>query len=44
MHQRIPQIYVLSGLGVDHRVFADINFGNHEVVHLSWLVPQGKSL
>lgn len=42
MQQNLPKIYVLSGLGVDHRVFAAIDFGNFEVVHIPWLKPEGK--
>lgn len=32
-------IYVFSGLGVDKRVFANINFGNNIVVHINWVTP-----
>ena len=39
---KLPKIYVLSGLGVDHRVFADIDFGSFEVIHIPWLRPQVK--
>lgn len=40
MIQHKPEkIYVLSGLGVDHRVFAGIDFGTLEVVPISWLQP-----
>lgn len=42
MQQRLSKIYVLSGLGVDHRVFSDIDFGNVEVIHMPWLQPQKK--
>lgn len=42
MQQKLPRIYVLSGLGVDHRVFADIDFGSSEVIHIPWLQPQPK--
>lgn len=42
MQQNLRKIYVLSGLGVDHRVFAAIDFGNFEVVHLPWLKPEDK--
>ncbi|MBL7704140.1 MAG: alpha/beta hydrolase [Taibaiella sp.] len=42
MQEILPKIYVFSGLGVDHRVFADIDFGNFEVIHIPWLQPQAK--
>ncbi len=32
-------IYILSGLGADHRVFQYIDFGENEVIHVSWLTP-----
>lgn len=40
MQQQRPKVYVLSGLGVDHRVFANIDFGDYEPFHISWLQPQ----
>lgn len=39
MQKEQQKIYVLSGLGVDHRVFTAIDFGHFEVVHLPWLKP-----
>lgn len=42
MQQKLPKIYVLSGLGVDHRVFTGIDFGAFEVIHIPWLQPQAK--
>lgn len=42
MRQKRPKIYVFSGLGVDHQVFADIDFGDFEVIHIPWLQPQEK--
>lgn len=42
MQQQLPKIYVLSGLGVDHRVFADIDFGDYEIIHIPWLQPQAR--
>lgn len=39
MQQQLPKIYVLSGLGADHRVFASIDFDGFEVVHIPWLQP-----
>lgn len=42
MQQKRPKIYIFSGLGVDHRVFADIDFGSFEVIHIPWLQPQAK--
>ncbi len=35
-------VYVISGLGVDHRVFENINFGKYNVVHLAWIKPLPK--
>ncbi|RYE00031.1 MAG: alpha/beta hydrolase [Sphingobacteriales bacterium] len=40
--QQVPKVYVLSGLGVDHRVFADIDFGDYEIIHIPWLQPQAR--
>ncbi len=42
MQQRLSKVYVLSGLGVDHRVFAGIDLGKVEVIHIPWLQPQAK--
>ncbi len=42
MQQKLPKIYVFSGLGVDHRVFADIDFGSFEIIHIPWLQPLAK--
>lgn len=33
-------VYVISGLGADHRVFAHCYFGNHNVIHIPWVVPE----
>jgi pimeloyl-ACP methyl ester carboxylesterase len=33
-------IYVLSGLGADHRVFQNLNFGNNIVIPIPWLLPE----
>ncbi len=40
MQQQLPKIYVLSGLGVDHRVFANIDFGDYKPIHIPWLQPK----
>lgn len=32
-------IYCISGLGADERVFRNMNFHPHEVVHLKWIDP-----
>lgn len=32
-------IYIISGLGVDERVFQKIDWGGHEVIHLPWIEP-----
>lgn len=32
-------IYILSGLGVDRRVFDKVNFGGLKVIHLEWIPP-----
>lgn len=33
------KIYCLSGLGVDERVFQNINIPNIELIHITWIVP-----
>ncbi|MGS4345512.1 alpha/beta fold hydrolase [Myroides odoratus] len=35
----MSKIYVLSGLGVDHRVFDSFEFNNSEVHFVSWIIP-----
>ncbi len=32
-------MYVISGLGVDKRVFKHIDFGAGQVTHIKWLIP-----
>ncbi|MBI1307443.1 MAG: alpha/beta hydrolase [Bacteroidetes bacterium] len=32
-------IYILSGLGVNHRVFDQIDFGEFVPVHIQWITP-----
>lgn len=32
-------IYILSGLGVDRRVFKKIDFGSLKVTYLEWIAP-----
>ena len=36
----MKNIYVISGLGADERVFFKTNFGNNKVTHIHWLTPQ----
>lgn len=36
------KIYILSGLGVDKRVFDKIDFGNLDVEFVDWIKPQKK--
>lgn len=38
----MSKIYVLSGLGADHRVFQNIDFGKHDVKFIQWIVPEKK--
>ncbi len=35
-------IYVFSGLGADERIFHNINFGGHNVIHVNWIKPIAK--
>ena len=35
----MKNIYVISGLGADERVFFKTNFGNNKVTHIHWLTP-----
>jgi pimeloyl-ACP methyl ester carboxylesterase len=35
-------IYVLSGLGADHRIYQKIGFGPHRVIPLPWILPEKK--
>ncbi|MDP2384732.1 MAG: alpha/beta hydrolase [Bacteroidota bacterium] len=32
-------IYIFSGLGADHRVFQNIDFGENKVTHIPWISP-----
>lgn len=36
---KVSHIYILSGLGVDRRVFSKINFEGLHVTHLEWIAP-----
>ncbi len=36
-------IYCLSGLGADQRVFGQLELPGSKLVHLDWLLPQGKT-
>lgn len=38
----MKNIYVISGLGADERVFFKTNFGNNNVTHIKWLIPYKK--
>ncbi|HBW82083.1 MAG TPA: alpha/beta hydrolase, partial [Sphingobacterium sp.] len=33
------KIYVISGLGVDQRVFSKIDFGSLDLTYLDWITP-----
>jgi pimeloyl-ACP methyl ester carboxylesterase len=35
-------IYAISGLGADHRIYQQIDFGPHTVIPLPWLPPEKK--
>ena len=35
----MKNIYVISGLGADERVFYKTNFGNNNVTHIHWVTP-----
>ena len=35
----MKDIYCISGLGADERVFSKLNFGNHRVSFLKWEIP-----
>lgn len=34
------KIFIISGLGVDERVFQKIDFGNFQPIHIKWLIPE----
>lgn len=36
----MPKTYIISGLGVDKRVFQNINFEGLDIEHIDWIVPQ----
>jgi len=36
------QLYIISGLGADHRVFQYMNFSGYEVTHIQWITPLKK--
>lgn len=36
----MSKIYVFSGLGVDRRVFNNIDFGDLDISHVEWIPPQ----
>lgn len=33
------QIYIISGLGADERVFQNLEFPEHEIIFIKWIVP-----
>lgn len=35
-------VYCISGFGADHRVFKNLDFGNHEIHFLPWFTPEAK--
>jgi pimeloyl-ACP methyl ester carboxylesterase len=37
-----PVIYCIPGTGVDHRVFSQLDFGEHEVRYIQWVLPHKK--
>jgi esterase/lipase len=36
----MKNIYLISGLGADERVYSKINFGNNSVTFIPWLIPE----
>ncbi|MGN7784629.1 hypothetical protein ACTJIJ_08885 [Niabella sp. 22666] len=36
----MSKIYVFSGLGVDRRVFNNIDFGDLDIAHVEWIDPE----
>ncbi|HTG55160.1 MAG TPA: alpha/beta hydrolase [Niabella sp.] len=36
----MSKIYVFSGLGVDRRVFNNIDFGDLDITHVEWIMPE----
>ncbi|MBL1411447.1 alpha/beta fold hydrolase [Sphingobacterium faecale] len=38
----MKKVYILSGLGVDSRVFDRIDFTGYDVTHLEWIAPRAK--
>jgi pimeloyl-ACP methyl ester carboxylesterase len=36
----MKSIYCISGFGADERVFAHLNFGNHDVHFIQWKIPE----
>jgi pimeloyl-ACP methyl ester carboxylesterase len=36
----LSKIYVFSGLGVDRRVFNNIDFGDLDITHVEWIDPE----
>lgn len=36
----MSKIYVFSGLGVDRRVFNNIDFGDLDITHVEWIQPE----
>ena len=38
----MSEVYVFSGLGADERVFQNLDFGEHNVTFISWIIPEPK--
>lgn len=38
----MSKIYIFSGLGVDHRVFDHLDFGDLDITHVKWIKPEFK--
>ncbi|MCH5715332.1 alpha/beta hydrolase [Niabella hibiscisoli] len=36
----MSKIYIFSGLGVDRRVFNEIDFGDLDITHVEWIKPE----
>ena len=35
-----PHLFLISGLGADHRAFARLNLEEYELTHLHWIMPE----
>jgi pimeloyl-ACP methyl ester carboxylesterase len=43
MDNKLNQIYCLSGLGADHRIFTKLQIPDTKLLHLDWLLPKENS-